>query len=125
MVVEQEGLIDAVTAISGSGPAYFFVLMEEMVKAAVTMGLPVDIAEQLVYQTAKGAGVLAKLAYARGESPAELRRKVTSPAAQPKRPSIPLPNSDSARPCLPVSNAPASAASSCRRKPSRPAAITP
>ena len=79
VVVEQENLIDAVTAISGSGPAYFFVLMEEMVKAAVTMGIPVDIAEELVYQTAKGAGVLAKQAYARGESPAELRRKVTSP----------------------------------------------
>lgn len=79
VTVDNEELIDAVTAISGSGPAYFFVLMEEMVKAAVAMGIPVDIAEQLVYQTAKGAGVLAKLAYARGESPAELRRKVTSP----------------------------------------------
>ncbi len=79
VVVNQEHLIDAVTAISGSGPAYFYVLMEEMVKAAVEMGIPVDSAEELVYQTAKGAGVLAKQAYARGESPAELRRKVTSP----------------------------------------------
>jgi pyrroline-5-carboxylate reductase len=79
VLVDKEELIDAVTAISGSGPAYFFLLMEEMVKAGVRMGIPVDIAEDLVYQTAKGAGVLAKQAYARGESPAELRRKVTSP----------------------------------------------
>jgi pyrroline-5-carboxylate reductase len=79
VLVDKEELIDAVTAISGSGPAYFFLLMEEMVKSAQKMGLPVDIAEDLVYQTAKGAGMLAKQAYARGESPAELRRKVTSP----------------------------------------------
>lgn len=79
VIVENEELIDSVTAVSGSGPAYFFLLMEEMVRAAEQMGLPTDIAEELVYQTAKGAGLLAKQAYARGESPAELRRKVTSP----------------------------------------------
>jgi pyrroline-5-carboxylate reductase len=77
--VDKEGLIDVVTAVSGSGPAYFFLLMEEMVKAGEALGLPAVITEELVYQTAKGAGVLAKQAYARGESPAELRRKVTSP----------------------------------------------
>ena len=79
VVINQEGLIDAVTAVSGSGPAYFFLLMEEMVRSAEELGIPSDAAEELVYQTAKGAGVLAKQAYARGESPAELRRKVTSP----------------------------------------------
>jgi pyrroline-5-carboxylate reductase len=79
VVVETEDLMNVVTAISGSGPAYFFLLMEEMVKAGVKMGLPADIAADLVCQTAKGAGVLAQQTYARGESPAELRRKVTSP----------------------------------------------
>jgi pyrroline-5-carboxylate reductase len=79
VIVDKEELIDAVTAVSGSGPAYFFLLMEEMVRAAEQMGIPTDIAEELVYQTAKGAGLLAKQAYGRGESPAELRRKVTSP----------------------------------------------
>jgi len=79
VVVDREELIDAVTALSGSGPAYFFLLMEEMVNTARELGLPVEIAEELTFQTAKGAGVLAQQAYARGESPAELRRKVTSP----------------------------------------------
>ncbi len=79
VVVEKEELIDAVTAVSGSGPAYFFLLMEEMVKAGHKLGLPMDITEQLVLQTAYGASMLAKQAYDRGESPAELRRKVTSP----------------------------------------------
>ena len=53
--------------------------MEEMVRVAEAMQIPPDIAEELVYQTAKGAGVMAMQAYARNESPAELRRKVTSP----------------------------------------------
>ena len=79
VIVDSEELIDAITAVSGSGPAYFFLLMEEMVAAAREMNIPADIAEELVYQTAKGAGELAQQAYARGESPAELRRKVTSP----------------------------------------------
>ena len=79
VIVEQEGLIDTVTALSGSGPAYFFLLMEEMVNTARELGLPVEMAEELTFQTAKGAGVLAQQAHARGESPAELRRKVTSP----------------------------------------------
>ncbi len=79
VIVDNEEMIDAITAVSGTGPAYFFLLMEEMVRAAREMNLPADIAEELVYQTAKGAGELAQQAYARGESPAELRRKVTSP----------------------------------------------
>ncbi|MBM4102920.1 MAG: pyrroline-5-carboxylate reductase [Planctomycetes bacterium] len=79
VVVGTEDLMNVVTAVSGSGPAYFFLLMEEMVKAGVKMGLPADIAADLVCQTAKGAGMLANQAHACGESPAELRKKVTSP----------------------------------------------
>jgi pyrroline-5-carboxylate reductase len=78
-VVENEDLIDAVTAVSGSGPAYYFLLMEEMIKAGIEMGLPADVAKDLVLQTAKGAAMLALEADKNGESPAELRRKVTSP----------------------------------------------
>ena len=79
VVVEDEDLIDAVTAVSGSGPAYFFLLMEEMIKAGVELGLPDNVAKDLVLQTAKGAGLLAVEADKKGESPAVLRRKVTSP----------------------------------------------
>jgi len=79
VVVPEEGLIDAVTAVSGSGPAYFFLLMEAMIDAAVTLGLPADVAKDLVLQTAKGAGLLAVEADKNGESPAVLRRNVTSP----------------------------------------------
>ena len=79
VVVQEEDLIDAVTAVSGSGPAYFFLLMEAMIDAAITLGLPPDVAKDLVLQTAKGAGLLAVEADKNGESPAVLRRKVTSP----------------------------------------------
>jgi len=79
VVVDNEDLIDAVTALSGSGPAYYFLLMEEMIKAASELGLPEDTAKKLVLQTAKGAALLAAEANKKGESPAELRRKVTSP----------------------------------------------
>jgi pyrroline-5-carboxylate reductase len=79
VVVPEEGLIDAVTAVSGSGPAYFFLLMEAMIDAGVTLGLPPDVAKDLVLQTAKGAGLLAVEADKNGETPAVLRRKVTSP----------------------------------------------
>jgi len=79
VIVDDEGLIDAVTAVSGSGPAYYFLLTEEMIKAAVRLGLPEDIAKDLVLQTAKGAALLAAEADGRGERTAELRRKVTSP----------------------------------------------
>jgi len=77
-VVDDEDLIDAVTAVSGSGPAYYFLMMEEMIKAAVELGLPADTAKSLVLRTAKGAAVLAVKADAAGESPAQLREKVTS-----------------------------------------------
>lgn len=79
VVLNDEALIDAVTALSGSGPAYFFLLMEEMIKTGIALGLPDDIAKDLVLQTAKGAGVLAVEADELGQSPADLRRKVTSP----------------------------------------------
>jgi pyrroline-5-carboxylate reductase len=79
VIVEDEDLIDAVTAVSGSGPAYYFLLMEEMIKAAVELGLPEPVAKDLVLQTAYGAGLLAIEADKNNETPAELRRKVTSP----------------------------------------------
>ncbi len=79
VVVDNEGLIDAVTAVSGSGPAYYFLLMEEMIKAAGELGLPETVAKDLVLQTAKGAALLAVEADSRNESPAQLRKKVTSP----------------------------------------------
>lgn len=79
VVVDNEDLIDTVTAVSGSGPAYYFLLMEEMIKAASKLGLHDDDAKDLVLQTAKGAALLAVDADGRCESPAQLRQKVTSP----------------------------------------------
>ena len=79
VVVDDEDLLDAVTAISGSGPAYYFLLMEEMIRAGVELGLSEEIAEELVLQTARGAGMLAVEAAKNNEGPAVLRRKVTSP----------------------------------------------
>jgi len=73
--VDSDEAIDVVTAVSGSGPAYFFYFMELMAKAAVDMGLPQEVAEKLAIQTCLGAGTLAS------ESPdslSELRKKVTS-----------------------------------------------
>jgi pyrroline-5-carboxylate reductase len=74
--VDEESLIDTVTAVSGSGPAYFFYLMDAMVKAAQEGGLNPETSRQLTLQTALGA---AQLALASNESPTELRRRVTSP----------------------------------------------
>jgi len=79
VVVDREELIDAVTAVSGSGPAYFFLLAEEMIKAGEKLGLDEATAKKLVLQTAKGAALLAEQADGRGETAAQLRRKVTSP----------------------------------------------
>jgi len=74
--VEEECLLDAVTALSGSGPAYFFSMMEAMCDAAAAAGLAPDTARELTLQTARGAAALA----ANEEiSFAELRRRVTSP----------------------------------------------
>jgi pyrroline-5-carboxylate reductase len=74
--VETESELDAVTAISGSGPAYYFLLMEAMEKAALAMGLSANTAQLLVQQTALGA---AKIALESEESPEHLRQRVTSP----------------------------------------------
>jgi len=79
VVVEDEGLMDTVTAVSGSGPAYFFLLIEEMIKSGVELGLSEEMCRELVLQTAKGASMLACEGEKRGEGPGELRRKVTSP----------------------------------------------
>jgi pyrroline-5-carboxylate reductase len=78
VVVEDERLMDAVTAVSGSGPAYYFLLTEEIIKAAVRLGLPAEAANRLVLQTAKGSALLAAEAAGRGLGPAELRQNVTS-----------------------------------------------
>jgi len=74
--VEDEAQLDAVTALSGSGPAYFFMVMEAMEKAGKELGLPADTARLLAIQTGFGA---TKLALEMDDSPADLRKKVTSP----------------------------------------------
>lgn len=74
--VDREADIDSVTALSGSGPAYFFLFMEAMQSAALELGLSKELARQLTYQTALGA---AELAQSSAEDTAVLRRNVTSP----------------------------------------------
>ncbi|NQZ30667.1 MAG: pyrroline-5-carboxylate reductase [Oceanospirillaceae bacterium] len=74
--VDNETQLNAVTALSGSGPAYFFLLMESMIDAAVSQGLSTQVATQLALQTARGA---AEMAQSEEDSPAQLRRKITSP----------------------------------------------
>lgn len=74
--VENEALLDAVTALSGSGPAYFFLFMEAMIAAGVELGLDSQTATQLTHQTALGA---ARMAIENDVPLAELRRRVTSP----------------------------------------------
>jgi pyrroline-5-carboxylate reductase len=79
IVVDDEDLLDAVTAVSGSGPAYFFLLMGEMIKAGIKLGLPEDAAKELVLQTAKGAALLAERSAKKGETPDVLAKKVATP----------------------------------------------
>lgn len=74
--VEDESLLDAVTAVSGSGPAYYFFLMELMERIGVELGLSPETARSLVLQTALGA---ARMANETVDPPETLRRKVTSP----------------------------------------------
>ncbi len=74
--LQDEDLMDAVTAISGTGPAYFFLLAEVLAEAAREMGLPEETADRLASLTCFGAGAM--LASSPGEA-AELRRRVTSP----------------------------------------------
>ena len=79
LTVPREDLMDAVTAVSGSGPAYFFLLMEQLIEAGVRLGLSRQAATKLVIQTARGAAELAVSAAEKNETPTELRKKVTSP----------------------------------------------
>ena len=72
----DESLLDAVTAVSGTGPAYVFLLAEALTEAAVREGLPRDIAESFVNQTIRGAG---HLLTETSHGPFELRSQVTSP----------------------------------------------
>ena len=73
--IDDESLMDAVTAVSGSGPAYVFLLAEVMTRAAIEVGLPDDLAHQLAEATVSGAGALIAEA---DEPPAQLRVNVTS-----------------------------------------------
>ncbi len=75
--LDEEQQLDAVTAVSGSGPAYFFLLIEAMTAAGEKLGLPRETAAQLTLQTALGA---AHMAVSSDVDAAELRRRVTSPA---------------------------------------------
>ncbi|WP_263261357.1 pyrroline-5-carboxylate reductase [Pseudomonas sp. RIT-PI-S] len=75
--LDSEAQLDAVTAVSGSGPAYYFLLMEAMTQAGEALGLPREIAARLTLQTALGA---AQMASSSDVDAAELRRRVTSPA---------------------------------------------
>ena len=74
--VADEKYLDMATAISGSGPAYVFLFMESLAQAAVAIGLPPDMAQELVLQTVLGS---ASFAQRSGKELAELRRMVTSP----------------------------------------------
>jgi len=74
--VDDESLLDAVTAISGSGPAYFYLLTEILEDSAREMGIPAELAARLARQTAYGAGLVARDS---GLGLAELRESVTSP----------------------------------------------
>ncbi|KAJ3416624.1 hypothetical protein HDV05_000906 [Chytridiales sp. JEL 0842] len=74
--LEKEFLLDVVTGVSGSGPAYFFYMLEAMEHAAIELGMPKEIARGLAAQTCLGAG---KMALADLEDPAILRKNVTSP----------------------------------------------
>jgi pyrroline-5-carboxylate reductase len=75
--VDDEALLDPVTAVSGSGPAYVFLLAELMERAAIEQGIAPDLARVLARQTVAGSGALLA---ASAESAAELRMAVTSPA---------------------------------------------
>jgi len=81
-IVVAEELMDAVTAVSGSGPAYFFYLIEAMIAAGMAEGLDRDVAASLATQTCAGA---AKLLAQSGKSPQELRAAVTSPGGTTQR----------------------------------------
>jgi len=74
--VDEESLLHAITAVSGSGPAYYFLFMESMINAGIKQGLSREVATQLTLQTARGA---AEIACTNDSTPAELCRQVASP----------------------------------------------
>jgi pyrroline-5-carboxylate reductase len=74
--VADEALMDPVTAVSGSGPAYVFLLIEALAEAGRAAGLPAELAMRLARETVAGSGELARSS---SESPAKLRENVTSP----------------------------------------------
>jgi pyrroline-5-carboxylate reductase len=74
--IDDESLMDAVTAVSGSGPAYVFLLAEELASAGVEAGLPVELAAKLARETVAGSG---ELLHRSDLEPAKLRQNVTSP----------------------------------------------
>ena len=74
--VKDEHLIDAVTALSGSGPAYVFLLAETMARAGISVGLPPALATRLARETVAGSGELLRRSQ---DSSATLRKNVTSP----------------------------------------------
>ena len=74
--VEDEGLLDAVTAVSGGGPAYVFLLIEALADAGVAAGLPRDLSDSIARATVEGSGELSRLA---SETPETLRKNVMSP----------------------------------------------
>ncbi|OXU15183.1 pyrroline-5-carboxylate reductase [Sedimentisphaera salicampi] len=78
-VLSSEDDMNIVTALSGSGPAYFFLLMEEMINAGIELGLDEKLASDLTIQTAIGAAMLARQGNNDSETPEDLRKKVTSP----------------------------------------------
>ena len=80
--VEEEAQLDAVTAVSGGGPAYVFLLAELLEKAAVEQGLPADLARRMARATVSGAGSLLARS---DEDAAVLRRNVTSPKGTTER----------------------------------------
>jgi pyrroline-5-carboxylate reductase len=80
--IEDEALIDPVTAVSGGGPAYVFLLAELLERAAVEQGIPPDLARLMARQTVAGAGALLA---ASTEDAGALRRAVTSPKGTTER----------------------------------------
>lgn len=80
--VAEESLLDVVTAISGSGPAYFFMVFEMMEKAAIELGMPAEAARRLILQTGLGA---VRMAQETGEEFEQLKRNVMSPKGTTER----------------------------------------
>ncbi len=83
-VVVDEKHMDAVTALSASGPAYIYIILESLAEAGVKVGLPRDIATLLAAQTTLGA---ARVVLETGDHPALLKDAVTTPLAAPSMPS--------------------------------------